>query len=444
MRRTGWIMAIALAGAGLGEQPSAAQVPTGSEQVVARAESFLRALDEGKADVAAAMSGPQMKAAGVTAEMLAAAWQQLSGGARLTNLRASAVNQVQGFQVVDFAAQYGEQVQWYRVSVDAQQNIEGFRVVPQNATAAWEPPRYAHPDQFDEVQLTVGAEGWPLGATLALPKGEAKPPVVVLVHGSGPHDRDETLGAVQPFKDLAWGLASNGVGVLRYEKRTWKHGSRMLGQPVTVEEEVIADALAVMQQVRQQPRVDPERVFLLGHSLGGMLAPEIAVRDGGLAGIILLAGTPRSLEAVTIEQLDYIAGLPESKTTAAQERLGELKTMMEKLERHEIPADQDAGGAPASYFYDLEQRVPAKFVPQLKVPVLVLQGGRDYQVTKTDFDAWQGLLKGVSGASFKWYPDLNHLFVTGQDMATPTEYSTQRGHVDARVIADIAAFVKPY
>ena len=442
MLRASLIMMIGLGASGMLAAPAAAQVPAGSEPVVARAESFLRKLDEGDAAGAMSLVGPQMMAAGVTSQMLDASWKQLSGGVKLTGLHASAVNAIQGYQAVDLAAQFGEKVHWFRVSVDGEQRVEGFRIISQPSTVAWQPPLYAEAGKFDEMELTVGAEGWPLGATLTLPKDVAKAPVVVLVHGSGPHDRNERLEAIEPFHDLAWGLASNGVAVLRYEKRTWKHGSRLVGQPITVDEEVIADALSVFAQMRQHPRLDPRRVYLLGHSLGGMLAPEIAVRDGKLAGVILLAGTPRQLPGLAIAQLDYIAGLPESSAPAAKEQLAAMRSMLEKVQRHELPPTQDAGGAPASYFYDLEQRDPAAFVRQLKAPVLVLQGGRDYQVTKTDFDLWQELLKDAEGSQFRFYADLNHLFVIGQGMATPTEYATQRGHVDARVIADIAAFVK--
>lgn len=441
MPRSRWIM-VSLTTAGLLGAPVSAQVPAGSEHIALLAETFLRKLEEGDAAGAMALAGPQLKAAGVTAEMLDASWKQLSGGSKLTGLRASAVTPVAGYQAVDIAAQFGELVRWFRVSVDGEQRVEGFRVIPQTPAATWQPPLYAEPGKFEEVELTVGAEGWPLGATLTLPRDVARAPVVVLVHGSGPNDRNETVGAVEPFHDLAWGLASNGVAVLRYEKRTRAHGARFAGMSVTVEEETIADALATLAQVRQHARIDPRRVYLLGHSLGGMLAPEIAVRDGKLAGVIVLAGTTRSLPGVVIEQLDYIGGLPESKAPAAQQRIAEMRSLMEKLQRREVPPDQDAGGAPASYFYDLERRGPETFVGRLRVPVLVLQGGRDYQVTKTDYDRWQELLKELPGARFRWYADLNHLFVTGQGMATPSEYAGSRGHVDARLIAEIASFAK--
>lgn len=442
MRRASWIMGMALGGLGLAGVPAAAQVPPGSEQVVSQAETFLRKLEANDGAGAMALVGPQMKAAGVTAEMLTVSWKQLSGGSPLTGLRASAVNEIQGYKAVDFAAQFGAQVQWFRVSLNGQQQVEGFRVIPQSAATPWDPPLYAHRDMFDEVELTVGAEGWPLGATLTLPRVSGKVPVVVLVHGSGPNDRNEAVGAVQVFHDLAWGLASNGIAVLRYDKRTFKHGARMVGLPITVDEEVITDALTALAKVREQASIDPQRVYLLGHSLGGMLAPEIAVKDGKLAGVILMAGATRPLAGLAIEQLDYIASLPESQDSAKLKQIASYRALLVKVQKHELAPTEDAGGAPASYMYDLDKRDPAQFGRQLKVPALVLQGGRDYQVTKTDYDAWQVILKNVNGTRFRWYPDLNHLFVIGQGKATPSEYATSRGHVDARVITDIAEFVK--
>src|SRR5437868_1155092 len=74
-------------------------------------------------------------------------------------------------------------------------------------------------DTFDEREVTVGKGEWELPGTLGLPKGSGPFPAVVLVQGSGPQDRDETMGVNKPFQDIAWGLASNGIAVLRYDKR---------------------------------------------------------------------------------------------------------------------------------------------------------------------------------------------------------------------------------
>src|SRR5262249_57372826 len=118
-------------------------------------------------------------------------------------------------------------------------------------------------------------------------------PGVGLAHGSGPNDRDETIAQNKPFKDLALGLASRGIAVLRYDKRTKVYPAKMAGLAgLTVKDEVVDDAIAAASMLRSQPRIDPARVFVLGHSLGGMLVPRIAAADAKLAGVIVMAGGP--------------------------------------------------------------------------------------------------------------------------------------------------------
>src|SRR5262249_25909652 len=148
---------------------------------------------------------------------------------------------------------------------------------------------------------------------------------VVLVHGSGPHDLDETIGPNRPFRDLAWGLASKGVVVLRYDKRTHSHGGEMTEKDINVRAEVIDDAVTALALLRQQPDVDPASVFLLGHSLGGCLAPAIAKEDGKLKGVILLSGTIRPMKDVIVDQLTYLASLPGDEQAARQKALEQVK-----------------------------------------------------------------------------------------------------------------------
>src|SRR5688572_1896362 len=167
---------------------------------------------------------------------------------------------------------------------------------------------------FTEREVTIGSGDWKLPGTLSMPKGAGPFPAVVLVHGSGPHDRDETIGPNRPFRDIAEGLASRGIAVLRYEKRTKAHGSKLAGLPkFTVEEETVDDAVLAAQLLRNADGIDPARVYVLGHSLGGMLAPRIAKRAPELAGIVILAGNVRPLTTLVAEQLDYIASLEGGK-----------------------------------------------------------------------------------------------------------------------------------
>jgi dienelactone hydrolase len=269
-----------------------------------------------------------------------------------------------------------------------------------------------------------------------------------LVHGSGPQDRDETIGPSKPFRDLAGGLASRGVAVLRYEKRTKAHAAKLAeGQEgLTVHEETVEDAILAADLLRATAGIDPDRVYVLGHSLGGMLIPRIAAGASEAAGFVIMAGTTRGLAEVTIEQLDYILSLKNEAEFSELERT-QIETMKAEAQRvRELDAsaeEQPDGllfGAPASYWLDLRAYDPAGMVKDVKRPLLVLQGGRDYQVTEVDFDNWRAALAGRDDVTFRLYPDLNHIFATGEGMATPEEYG-EPAHVAEEVINDIADWI---
>jgi hypothetical protein len=96
---------------------------------------------------------------------------------------------------------------------------------------------------------------------------------------------------------------------------------------------------------------------------------------------------------------------------------------------------------PAPYLARLHQTDPVEAAKKLTIPILVVQGGRDYQVTKADFDLWKKHLGGREQVTFKLYEDLNHAFVKGQGPSSPAEYQV-RGHVDERVVQDLAEWIR--
>ena len=191
---------------------------------------------------------------------------------------------------------------------DSAGRISGLVFRPSVRTAAaYTLPSYAKPSSFVEREMTLGSSEWALPATLTIPAGTGPWPGVVLVHGSGPNDRDETVGANKPFKDLATGLASRGIAVLRYDKRTMVHRAKVATlKDFTVRQEVIEDAIEAVKALRAQPVIDPKRVFVLGHSLGGMLIPRIGTADPTIAGLIVLAGAARPLEEAIVAQTRYL------------------------------------------------------------------------------------------------------------------------------------------
>jgi dienelactone hydrolase len=336
--------------------------------------------------------------------------------------------------IVNFPAKFANQNINFRIIINSAGLVSGFFQLP--GAVNWQRPEYSQPASFKERDVTVGEGEWKLPGTLTVPVGAGPFPAVVLVHGSGPNDRDETVGGAKVFKDLAEGLASRGIVVLRYEKRTLQYRARIAAiKNYTVQEETVEDAVNALALLRSQPEVNGRRVFIIGHSLGGYVAPRIAEQDGKLAGIVLMAGSARPLEDLLVDQVTYmgITGQQLENAKAIQARVKKL-----------APGDEDTpafGGVPISYWLDLKDYDPAGAARKLGIPVLILQGERDFQVTMADFALWKAAVGSSKGVVMKSYPALNHLFVAGEGKSLPAEYS-KPGHVAPAVIEEIAKFVK--
>jgi len=335
------------------------------------------------------------------------------------------------------------------VSFDRDGRLTGLHFAPAAAPppTAWTPPAYAHPADFHEQAVTVGRAPWALAGTLTLPRGPGPFPAVVLVHGSGPEDADETIGPNKPFKDLAWGLASRGVAVLRYVKRTRRYGGEIAAQLAgfTVKQESIQDARAAVELLAQRADIQPHAIFLLGHSQGGYLAPRIARGDAAIAGIISLAGSSRPLLTSALEQLHYLASLQPQPSPAIQKQIEAVEKAQALVDSPGLkPADVISvlgGTIPGSYFLDLRGYHPGAVAAGLPIPILVLQGGRDYQVTQADLEGWKRALAQDPRASFEFFPDLDHLFMVGGVPPSPQDYR-RPGHVSAAVIQAIESWIQ--
>ncbi len=298
-------------------------------------------------------------------------------------------------------------------------------------------------------KIVVGKESaYPLNGLLTLPDELSAPvPAVVMVHGSGPSNMDEKVMKLTPFKDLAEGLAKRGVASLRYDKRTFAHARKMKKLQPTVKEETIDDALLAVALLKNDPRVDPDRVFLLGHSMGAMLAPRIDAQGADVKGLILLAGTPFRMEEIVLRQLEQAGGgnfLMKSAVRLEYKIFAKKFSGLYEMSDEEAKQKKFAGNVSLYYFKEMGLKTAADYLLESQKPVLILQGGKDFQVlAQEDFRAFQTLLAQRDNTEFKLYPDLNHLFVEGiyDDILKATkEYSVER-HIGEEVIGDIAAFI---
>jgi dienelactone hydrolase len=346
--------------------------------------------------------------------------------------------------IVVFPAKFATQNINFRIIVNSAGLVAGFFQLPGGVN--WQRPEYSRAATFKERDVTVGEGEWKLPGTLTVPVGTGPFPAAVLVHGSGPNDRDETVGGTKVFKDLAEGLASRGIVVLRYEKRTLQYRARIAGiARFTVQEETVDDAIKAIALVRAQAEVNGGRVFVIGHSLGAYVAPRIAEQDGKLAGLVLMAGNVRPVEDLMVEQVTYMGatGTEPDSAKVFQAQLDKAKAFQANVKKLE-PGDEDSpalGGVPVAYWVDLKGYDPAAAAKKLGIPMLILQGERDYQVTMADFAMWKAAVGSAKGVVMMSYPALNHLFVAGEGKSLPAEYA-KPGHVAPPVIDDIAKFVK--
>lgn len=331
----------------------------------------------------------------------------------------------------------------YRISVNKKGEVVGLFFVPGTRQIDWTAPDYADSTAFVEEEITVKTGVYELPGMYTYPKNREKFPVVILVHGSGPHDMDETIGASKVFKDIAWGLASQGIGVIRYTKRTNKYQEKSVpeGQYFTTYYETVEDALSAVDLAKTLKGADPENIYVAGHSLGAMMAPEIARLAGPkVKGIVLLAGPARKLEDILVSQYNHLlgsGGITKEEAAIIREVEKGAKLIKSNKYKDDVPPGKMLayyGGAGWKYLNNYDQVETAK---GLSCKILVIQGRRDYQVTMDDYQVWY---KEFFNRADFYVNDSNHLLVHGEGPSTPQEYEVP-GHVEKGVIDHIVKWI---
>lgn len=294
-----------------------------------------------------------------------------------------------------------------------------------------------------EVTLVIG-DGMELPGTLTLPKGDGPFPAIILVHGSGPNDRDETVLTNKPFRDIAQELADKGIASYRYDKRTYVYQKEAAAdQTLTVWEETVDDAVCAVKMMAGLDEIDADRVFVVGHSLGGYVIPRIdqGLEDGQAAGYILLAAPVRGLAELMEEQYEFLFSLEASPSDAVKQQKTLIDAELEKL--HHLDQYDDGElimGAYVTYWKDLEQYDIAAEAAKIEEPCLILQGEEDYQVTMEEFESWKEIFAEKDNAKFVSFAGLTHLFMEGKKENGASDYQRTQ-HVSQEVIDQIAEFV---
>ena len=347
---------------------------------------------------------------------------QLDALGELEEIEEPKVSEAQGYTVYSVPCKHSYQNFDLVISVDQDGKIAGIVMGNYSNEEAADLPF------LDTETVTFGDE-YKISGTLTTPHGETDYPCVIMLSGSGPNDRDETIGPNKPFRDIAEGLAQNGIATLRFDKRTYLYPKEVVSDvDFTVSDEYVIDAIAAYDLLKE--RDDISDIYLLGHSLGGQILPLVA-RDIDIKGLIYMAAPARDLITLIKDQISYLETFEGNDLSSYKEEIARLEDL------DALADDEQVMGAYKAYWKDILNYDQLEAAKDITVPQLFLQGEEDYQVTMEDMSLWK---ENIKDGIFISYPSLTHIFMEGDLDQGPSAYM-QKGKVAEDVIEDISAFI---
>ena len=331
-----------------------------------------------------------------------------------------------------------------RLSIDKQNRIAGIFFA--NPKVKYTPPAYINTLAFVENKIKVPVKGISSEGVLSIPKGNKKFPLVILVGGSGPTDMDGTVGPNKPYKDLAWALAAQGIAVYRFDKRTVNKENlkSMKGDEITMEQEYLIDLKYIVAALAKDARIDERAIFIAGHSQGGFMIPYFKKHLPHVKGYIGLAAPYQTIAEIIPEQLTFMRSLQSDSAARAVYDGLIAKAVYTKTHVYDDNAIKDSlfMGLTPAFVRHMDKNKPEHLSKLLlKVPVLFIQGKRDYQVIPTELVLWQNKLKDACCVKYVLYDKLNHLLMEGEGQSSPSEYNAPN-NVPEYVSTEIANWIK--
>lgn len=323
-------------------------------------------------------------------------------------------------------------------------------------------PVKPYPYYTEDVSFTNKSDHVTLSGTLSLPSEKGKFPVVVLISGSGPQNRDEELLGHKPFLVLADYLTRNGIGVLRFDDRGTAKSQGDFKSATT--EDFSRDVEAAVKYLLKRKQVNKKKIGLIGHSEGGIIAPIVAANLKEVSFIVLMAGTGISggdllllqqlligrSEGASEEQLQQIQEMNKGAYSIIQLNKDTVK-LKSDLEEYYQPILQDKEmvdlyvdqlTSPWMKFFITYD--PSLILKDVKCPVLALNGSKDLQVpSRINLEAIRSALEKGGNVDFtiKEFPEMNHLFQECQTGAIK-EYALIDQTISPLVLEVILKWIK--